>query len=277
VPTLNCAVHVSALWRYPVKSLGGEPLDRAEVQPWGIGGDRRWMVVDSAGEKLPGGRLPHLVTVVAGLTGSGGLRLRAAGHPDLHVTEPVGGPPVEVSLRGVGRAVSAGDPADAWLRAVLGDEVRLVWMDDPGRRPMTQDHGGRPGDVLSFADAAPLLLTSMPSLRRLDTWVAEHGDPAAPLAMPRFRPNLVVDGQLSAFVEDGWRELQAGGVRFRFAEHCDRCAVTNVDPQTGRMGMEPMRTLTRRRRWDGDVWFGIRVVPVTSGPVAVGDPVRILG
>lgn len=267
---------VTGLWRYPVKSLRGETLPEARVQPWGIGGDRRWMVVDRSGETLWAGRHHQLIGVSAALTGSGGIRLRAAGRPDLHVAEPARGRSVEVHLRGVGHARSAGEAADAWLSAALGLDVRLVWLDDPARRSMAGDHGGRPGDVLSLADAAPLLLTAAPSLRQLDTWIAEHSGAGEPLAMERFRPNLVVDGEMPAFVEDGWRELRAGDVRFRFAEHCDRCVVTTMDPRTGRTGKEPIRTLARHRRWDGQVWFGIRIVPVTSGTIALGDPVHVL-
>ncbi|BCJ47390.1 molybdenum cofactor biosysynthesis protein [Actinoplanes ianthinogenes] len=266
---------VSDLWRYPVKSLRGEPLREAEVRPWGISGDRRWMVVDPSGEKLWAGEHHDMVTVSAARTGQG-LRLRAGGRPDLHVDEPVDGPPVEVRLRGVGHAVSAGDPADAWLSEALGRRVRLVWLADPARRPMSEAHGGRPGDVLSFADAAPLLLATLPSLRQLDDWIAQNGG-GAPLEMSRFRPNLVIDGDLPPFAEDTWNEVQAGEVRFRFAEHCDRCAVTTLDPATGRSGKEPIRTLARHRRWDGQVWFGIRVVPLNEGTITVGDPVRAEG
>ena len=264
------------MWRYPVKSLRGESLEQARVQPWGIDGDRRWMVIDRAGEKLRAGRHHQLALVSAVVPESGGLRLRAAGHPDLHVAEPLGGEPVEVGLRGVGRALSAGGPAGTWLSEVLGLDARLVWLDDPTRRSVSEKHGGHPGDVLSLADAAPLLLTTAPSLRQLDIWAAEGDGTGEPLAMERFRPNLAVDGEMAAFAEDDWRDVQVGDVRFRFAEHCDRCVVTTLHPSTGRAGKEPLRTLARHRRWDGNVWFGIRVVPVTTGTIAVGDPVQVL-
>ncbi|WIM99817.1 MOSC domain-containing protein [Actinoplanes oblitus] len=263
---------VSDLWRYPVKSLGGERLREARVDRWGIGGDRRWMVVDRSGEKLWAGEFRQLAAVSAVQAG-GGVRLSAPGHPELLLDEPIGGERVEVGLRGVGYAVAAGDAADAWLSAVLGLDVRLVWLDEPARRPMSERHGGRPGDVLSFADAAPLLLTTMPSLRQLDAWIAENGG-GGPVPMTRFRPNLVVDGEMAAFAEDGWSEVRVGEVRFRFAETCDRCAVTTLDPATGRTAKEPIRTLAKHRRWDGNVWFGVRVVPVGPGTISVGDPVQ---
>ena len=83
----------------------------------------------------------------------------------------------------------------------------LGWLDDPRRRSVSADHGGRPGDVLSLADAGPLLLASTASLRRLDDWIAagaaERGEePPAPLPMERFRPTVVVDGAETPFAED---------------------------------------------------------------------------
>jgi hypothetical protein len=43
---------VSDLWRFPVKSFGGERLRRAFVGPFGLLGDRRHAVVDESGEAL---------------------------------------------------------------------------------------------------------------------------------------------------------------------------------------------------------------------------------
>ncbi len=43
------ALHVAELWRYPVKSMGGEPLQSAEVGADGIHGDRLVQVQDVNG------------------------------------------------------------------------------------------------------------------------------------------------------------------------------------------------------------------------------------
>jgi uncharacterized protein YcbX len=42
-------MHVAELWRYPVKTMGGEPLDRARIGPLGIEGDRIVHVEDGRG------------------------------------------------------------------------------------------------------------------------------------------------------------------------------------------------------------------------------------
>ena len=40
-------------------------------------------------------------------------------------------------------------------------------------------------------------------------------------------------------------------------------------------GKEPIRTLSRHRRWDGKTWFAVNLVPETTGTVNVGDEVVV--
>ncbi|MFI2752413.1 MOSC domain-containing protein [Cellulomonas sp. P22] len=279
---------MSSLHLFPVKSLRGSSVQVAEVERLGLRGDRRWMVVDEDGRTLTARKHPEMLAVTA-TPAPGGVVLRTAGREPLVVPEPEGPSDVPVQLSRVGEVTSAGPRADGWLSEVLGRAVRLVWLDDPARRPMSAVHGGHPGDPLSLADTGPLLLTSTASLRQLDEWVAQGvadaadgggaagGEAPGPLAMERFRPNVVVDGDLEPFVEDTWARLRIGDVEYRFAERCDRCVLTTIDPETRRKGPEPLRTLARHRREDGKVWFGIRVVPVRAGTIAVGDSVVVPG
>ena len=60
-------VHLAEIWRYPVKSLGGERLHEAELTPRGIPGDRGVHLVDRDGNVLTGRRSRRLVTVPAAL------------------------------------------------------------------------------------------------------------------------------------------------------------------------------------------------------------------
>lgn len=260
----------------------------AHVEPTGLQHDRRWMVVDESGSTVSARSVPAMLSATATALDDGGVRLTAAGLAPLVVPPPVRGPRVDVTMSRVGWARGAGEEADAWLGQVLGRPFRLVWLDDPARRSVSAQHGGLPGDVLSLADTGPLLLTSVASLRRLDRWVAEAyaeryaacgasaGTRPAPLSMERFRPNLVVDGDLDPFVEDTWATVRVGAVELRASELCDRCAVVTLDPETRRFGQEPLRSLAKHRRWDGRTWFGIRLVPTTGGTVRVGDPVEVL-
>jgi uncharacterized protein len=262
---------VSALGVRPVKSFRGVPVDAVALDRHGLRGDRRWMVVDHEGDTVTARELPRMLGVTAVLAGDG-IELSSPGHDPLRVAEPVEGQPVPVTLSRVGWARAAGAAADDWVSTVLGRSLRLVWLDDPQRRTVSAQHGGRPGDPLNFSDAAPVLLTTEASLAALNGWLAGDQD-RPPLPMERFRPSVVVAGDAEPFVEDGWAGVRVGEVELRFAERCDRCVMTTIELDTLRTTKEPTRTLARHRREDGKVWFGIRLVPVTTGVVRVGDEV----
>jgi uncharacterized protein len=70
-------VHVAALWRYPVKSLGGEALERATLTEDGVEGDRRVHVTTPHG--LVTGRTRHDLLTIPASTGDDGAPL-VAGH-----------------------------------------------------------------------------------------------------------------------------------------------------------------------------------------------------
>lgn len=269
-------MHVTALAVYPVKSSRGLWSESATVQPWGLAGDRRWAVVDELGGKVTARTHERLLHVTATPAGAD-LVLTADGMPPLTVAAPVSGARTAVDFSGLDQATLAGPVADGWLCEVLDAKVRLVWLDDPRRRPVADRHGGLPGDTVNLADTGPLLLTTVASLRRLDEWVdataAERDEPSiTPLAMARFRPNVVVDGT-APFAEDAWTGVRIGDVPFRVSEACDRCVLPTIDPVTLRRSKEPTRTLARHRRWAGKVWFGVRLVPQDVGVLRVGDPV----
>lgn len=256
---------------YPVKSLSGRLVPRSDVLPWGLAGDRRWELVDAAGDNITARRLPSLLGITAHSLDADTVELRARDGRTIVVPAPVTGERVPVTHSRVGSARLAGPAAQEWVAAVVGVPLRLVWQDDPRGRPIAARHGGRGGDVVSLADTSPLLLTTQASLRRLQEWV---GDAGPVLSMTRFRPNVVVDGE-EPFAEDDWEQVQVGGVRLRRTELCDRCMMTMIDPETLQSGKEPIRTLARHRRWEGATWFGIRMAPLGRGPVAVGDAVTV--
>ena len=69
-------MHVSAAWRHPVKSFQGEPVERADIAPGGLVGDRDWGVQDTAtGRVLTGRRCPDLLLAEAALDADGELLL----------------------------------------------------------------------------------------------------------------------------------------------------------------------------------------------------------
>ncbi|HET7174322.1 MAG TPA: MOSC N-terminal beta barrel domain-containing protein [Nocardioidaceae bacterium] len=261
-------VRVASLHRYVVKSLTGVDVTVLDIEPWGPRGDRRWAVVDPAGRKVTARELHAMLSLRAEALADGAVRIAADAGGTLDVPAPRHGPAVAVDFSRQPTAVYAGDDAAGFLTAALGRPLRLVWQPDPRERAVSAAKGGRAGEALSLADAGPLLLTTRESLGRLQEWVGS--EPV--LAMRRFRPNVVVAGA-APFAEDGWATVRLGEVDFRVLEPCGRCVLTMVDPDTLRTGPEPVRTLARHRRRGSMVYFGVRLVPISTGRVAVGDAV----
>ena len=276
-------MRVVALNVHPVKSCAIRPVPSASVERAGLAGDRRWMVVDADGTLVSARKVHGLFSVVADTPQTSdevtsGLRLQAAGEPDLHLHGDIG-EVIRVRLHSHDLAGALVSPeADAWLARVLGTPgLRLVRCVDPTQRALNPDHSTS-GDHTAYADGYPLTLASRASLRQLQDWVAEtaveRGEAVpAPLPEQRFRANVVVDGDLEPFVEDTWTSLRIGGVGFRVAKPVDRCVMTTIDPGSLDTGPEPIRTLARHRRWDGKTWFAIQLIPDGTGPVHVGDEV----
>ena len=265
-------LRVDSVHLYPIKATAPISVATAAVELAGLRHDRRWAVVDRVGTRLNATTHSALLGVTATPDEAGGLRLSAAGRADVSVAVPVGGPLIPVDVARLPTAVDAGDPAAEWFSSLLGEAVRLVWQDDPARRPIAESHGGLGGEPLSLADAGPLLLTTTASLAQLNDWIAADHEPEL-MVMRRFRPSVVVDGDLAPFAEDRWQRIRIGDVSYRFAEICDRCVVTTIDPSTLQQGKEPIRTLAGHRKWDGKTWFGIRIVPLGTGTLSVGDAV----
>jgi len=261
---------------YPVKSLRGCSLSESDVEPWGLKHDRRCVVLRPDGSRLSAREDRRMLSLGAAALEDGGVRLIAPDGSTIDAPAPVDGEFAPTSISRLEVVRLAEPPVHEWLSAELSSSVRLGWLDDPGRRPVSQAHGGLEGEPLSLADAGPLLLTSVTSLRQLNEWMDQSRDPEQspqPAVMARFRPNVVIEGIDQPFAEDGWTRVQIGEVRFRQAEQCDRCMMTLIDPDTLAQGKEPLRSLARHRRRDGQVWFGIRLIPESMGRIEVGDPV----
>src|SRR3982074_28056 len=129
----DMSLAVSDLYPYPVKSARGEQRPPAPVEPWGLAGDRRWMIVDRAGDVVTARERPRLVLVLPVPQGDA-IRLTGPGLPELVVSVPQGDGLVPVTVwQSKLLAASAGEAADAWFSEVIGEPVRLGYLDAPMR------------------------------------------------------------------------------------------------------------------------------------------------
>ncbi|MBV9160158.1 MAG: MOSC domain-containing protein [Pseudonocardiales bacterium] len=286
VSLASVALTLTGINRYPIKSCRGHAVARAVVEPWGLAGDRRWMLVNDEGLVLTAREYPQLVLVTPVLITPvlitpgldvDGLLVQAPDAEPLLVPTPDGSALINVRVFSSELAAApASDEAHAWFSKVVGEPVRLVYLDDPTRRRPNPRYS-REEDRVSFADGYPLLLATEESLAALNGLIAKGPRPEeGPVSMTRFRPNLVVTGA-PAWAEDGWRVVRIGAVSFRAVKACDRCVVTTIDPDTASKGKEPLTTLARFRRWDGKTWFAINLIPDSPGaPLHLGDQIEIV-
>ena len=258
-----------------MKGARAVDLDESFVEPWGLAGDRRWLLVDRNGRFISQREKPPLARVIVSYeSASGSISVSAGGVASTTITPPAPDAPLlKVTVwSSTLLAAAAGPEADAWFSAYLRCPVRLVYLDDPTRRPVNPQYG-RDGDVVSFADGYPLLLTSAGSLEALGGWLAEEGHPAVP--MNRFRPSVVVAGT-PAWAEDGWRRIRIGTAAFRVVKPCGRCVVTTIDQATAERGRQPLELLGRRRRFGQQLVFGQNMIPDAPGFIRVGEPLQVL-
>src|ERR1700761_6963430 len=114
------SLQLTDVWRYPVKSCRGERLAEAVVEPWGLAGDRRWMVVDDAGDPLTAREHPRMLLIEPRLDG-GRITFSAPGCPDPTTEVPPGAALVPVQVWSASLLASlAEDKAGAWLTEVIG-------------------------------------------------------------------------------------------------------------------------------------------------------------
>lgn len=260
---------VSSLRIHPLKSgaitrVASSPVDRA-----GLRHDRRWMVVDLDGECVTARTDRALFTLTATPLPDDGLRLACRDGDHVEVGRPTA-PAELVTVHGhlvaPGRPMAR--PAQELVRHVLRrDDVTIVWCADPAARRLDPAYA-RAGDSTAYADGYPVTLASLASLREL---ARLGGD----VPIDRFRPNVVIDGDLAAFAEETWTRVRIGAVPFRVVRGVDRCAMTLIDPVTLATGPEPLRTLARHRRWEGRTWFCRHLIPEDTGTITVGDDVWV--
>jgi uncharacterized protein YcbX len=261
-----------------VKSCAGERVETLLLDALGAVDDRRFMLVDAAGRFVTQREHPALAHVAVRRIPDG-LVLSAPARDALQVATPDASVPSR-DARVWGddvRVRDCGDAAAAWFAAFVNVPVRLVHLPvDAGRQ--VDLRFAPPGARTGLSDGFPLLVATDASLADLARRAG------TPLAMERFRPNVVVAGSLP-WEEDDWLVLRTGGVTLTLVKPCARCSITLVDPDTGTPGAEPLRTLATFRRGADlgfagvsatSTYFAWNALHEGAGPLRVGDPVEVV-
>lgn len=277
-------LHVSNLYRYPVKSMGAVALPQANIDRFGIERDRRWMLIDNNGKFLTQRNIAKMtllgVTEYQSDEGGWGLTIQAAQNivlPDqceqtLSFVESKHFATNETLSVEVWGDQCEGKVADdfinRWLSVVLGVACRLVFMEETYYRNVDEKYA-RNNETVSFADGFPLLLTTESSLAAFN----QHLD--TPIEMLRFRPNLVISGN-HAFAEDSWKRLRIGDIEFAVAKSCSRCVIPTINRLSAKKEPAVFKALKQHRSIGRDVYFGQNLLAMGTGTIAVGDRVEVI-
>jgi len=233
---------IEALYRYPVKSMRGEPLESTTMGWHGFEGDRRFALrrLDAHGgfPWLTASKLPELVLF------SPQPRPDASGErlPVL-VRTPEG---EEMPLHGEALAAEVGRR--------LGAPVEMMYLNR---------------GIFDDASISVITSTTVHELCRLGGASAD---------VRRFRPNIVVRSTRAVpFEEDEW----LGGV-LAFGDASDapsvsvtvrdlRCVIVNVDPDTAALAPEVLKAAARENQSHA----GIYATVTRIGTLAVGQRVTL--
>ena len=283
---------VKELFRYPVKSMLGERLERLEIGAHGVIGDRAWALRErDNGKVVSAKKFAQMLDCRAtyGTTSAAAPAREAAGGRSQADDGPA---PIEIRLPD-GRVLHAADSdAAAKLSAVLGREVVIeraqasqhtragidpgtIFGDVPIENVMPQLSRATMPDTFSlvngtFFDSATMHVMATGTLAHMRTLVGE----GAQLDARRFRPNIVVDTGTSAsgFVEDGWleRTLEVGAsVRIVALTPALRCVMTTHRQEDLARDLRIIRAAAQFHKATVGVFASVGA----PGAVCIGDPV----
>lgn len=219
---------------YPVKSLRGIVVDDWPISDQGLAFDRHWMLVMPNGRFVTQRQLPQMALIDTAIEGSQ-LVLSHNNHGSvsipLETAKATGDGFIAEVWRDQCEVQEASEAASHWLNQVLkpAQPLRLVHMQRNSERQQSQPERFGANTRVEFADAAPFLIANQASLQALNAHLQTKQLP--PRDMRRFRPNLIISG-LEAFTEHHYDSMELGGFGFNLIDHCERCTITTIDPDT---------------------------------------------
>ena len=234
--------HISAIFRYPIKSMAGERLESAKLGWHGVEGDRRLAFRRLADR----GAFPWL---------------NASRHPELLLYQPIG------------RQDTTGEPLPTHIRTPDGRVYALT--DEALRKEIATRHWG---DVELMQLRHGIFDESAVSAITLGTIRGIAREAGIDADVRRFRPNLVIDTRdAEPFEGDRWvgKILEFGpegtGPAISVTMRDERCVMLNLDPDTAEANAEVMKTVIRMNENHAGVYGTV----VRTGELRVGQVVAL--
>lgn len=257
---------ISELYVYPIKSLGGIALNEAQLSESGIEYDRYWMLIDNKGTFITQRDIPELAL----------FRLKflndtlIVAYKDqeiaipLKIKEPA--PVVGHIWKEDVKVAKESDEISNWFSTVLGEKLFLVRKADNNLRHVKKHKDS----FINFSDTDQYLIAGQSALDHLNSQLENQ------LNMNRFRPNIVFKGGVF-HAEDSWKSISIGDSRFEVTNPCARCKLTTIDQESAQLGKEPLKTLSKYRRFDGEILFGqyLKLLSRHGQLIKIGDRIIV--
>ena len=252
------AITVVDICRYPVKGLNAEFLERVSLQPGqGLPHDRRFAIAH--GSTQFDRESPKWLAKTNFF-----MLMRDERLAQLHAafdTETG-----KLTIERAGRPVVTADPTDLVGRTLIAEFFSGFLAGSARGAPKLLEAEGH---MFSDVPEKVVSIINLASVRDLERVLRK---PVHPL---RFRANIYIDGA------DPWQEfdwvgskIRIGNARFQVSAPIERCAATNVDPETAARDLNIPLTL---RRGFGHLHMGVYARVAAGGTIHRGDRVTLEG
>jgi len=233
--------HIQAIYRYPVKSMAGESLERTSLGWYGLEGDRRFAfrrVAEQGGFPwLTASKLPALLLYKP---------IRQDTSPDSNLPTHV------MTPEGKTLAIRSDELRDE-IMGRFGADVQLMQLKQ------------------GIFDETPISLLTLATSHKITN------DSGIPSDVRRFRPNIVIDTQQSEpFTEDQWvgktvifGDDDSPAVQVTLRD--ERCAMLNLNPDTAQSTPAVLKTVVQLNQ----NCAGVYATVIRLGRLSVGQTVYV--
>ncbi|MFK7804544.1 MAG: MOSC domain-containing protein [Anaerolineae bacterium] len=267
---------IKELFRYPVKSMGGERVGALELGEFGAAGDRAYALREKDGRITTAKRTTSLLEFRAKTIASGEVEISLPDGSVVHTSQDDASQKLSAFLK---REVNL----ERWQtdQQNYGElDAKTIFADVPIQQALAGKKRQLPNDADrydlatgTFFDSAHLHLLSTGTLAHLKSLIGSDVN----VDIRRFRPNILIDtiAELSGFIEDDWVDKKiiiGDSVEITEIWPTLRCVMTTVQQNDLPKDIRILHTVVKQH----ETHLGAFAKTGIAGQVKVGDPVYLV-
>ncbi len=272
---------VESIFRYPIKSIGGERLFNSKIDKNGVEGDRIYAFKDCETGFIVSCKHPRkwkeIIQLSATLNQDNSVIVRDLKNEELSSKDEIESKIYELTSRTV-ELISVRDNLGRQIREADRSNIEKLGTkinQEPLSIASKENH---------FFDFAPLHIITTASLNHIGTFYKE-GDFKA----ERFRPNLIIKtSETNNFLENEWigKEVKIGnGLEVKIIEPTPRCVLITLKQGKLEEDIEILKTIVQKGSAKSYTYFpgkmlkgtlGVYGIIIKEGTVKIGDSIQLL-